>query len=80
MTLSLDDLLPGQCGYISGYARNSRVLRERLLALGATRGTRVRVVRRALAGCPIEIDVRGSSLMLRRSEAAAIELTLERAR
>ncbi|MBL9145915.1 MAG: ferrous iron transport protein A [Verrucomicrobiaceae bacterium] len=46
----------------------------RLRELGLVPGTRVKVVRRAPLGEPIEICVRGSRLAMRNHEAAFIEL------
>ena len=50
--------------------------RRRLLSLGVTRGVEFSVVRRAPLGCPIQIEVRGTSLTLRKEEAS--HLVLER--
>ena len=46
----------------------------RLMELGLIPGTQVRHVRTAPLGDPMEIEVRGYTLSLRRSEAAAIAL------
>jgi len=45
--------------------------------MGLLPGTRVRVVRMAPLGDPIEVEVRGYSLSIRRAEALAIEVTAE---
>ena len=47
-------------------------IRQRLLDMGVTRGTVVRVERRAPLGDPIEICVKGYCLALRSEEAAGI--------
>ncbi len=47
-------------------------LRRRLADLGLVPGTRVEVLRRAPLGGPIEVELRGYRLVLRRGEAAAI--------
>jgi len=49
-------------------------LRKRLLDLGVTKGTRVTMVRIAPFGDPIEIQLRGYRLTLRKSEAAIVEI------
>ena len=49
-------------------------LRLRIMELGLTRGTPVRVRKIAPLGDPIEILVRGYSLSLRKAEAALIEI------
>lgn len=46
--------------------------RCQLLSLGLTVGTEITVVRVAPLGCPIQIDVRGSSFALRKHEAAQL--------
>ena len=47
-------------------------IRQRLLEMGLTRGTRILVIRYAPLGDPIEIAVRGYRLSLRKEEAASI--------
>lgn len=49
----------------------------RLRELGLVPGTRIRVVRRAPLGDPIEVAVRGSRIAMRRSEARHIEILPE---
>jgi ferrous iron transport protein A len=51
-----------------------RGLARRLLELGLLPGTRIRVVRRAPMGDPIELRLRNYSLSIRREEAAHIEV------
>lgn len=46
----------------------------RLVEMGLTVGARVRVVRQAPMGDPIEVSVRGCRLSIRRADAAAIIL------
>lgn len=55
-------------------------LRRRLLELGILRGTRVRVVRIAPLGDPIELEVRGGSLSIRHYDAHSIRLAPSSAR
>jgi ferrous iron transport protein A len=47
---------------------------RRLLDLGFVPGTQVRVVRRAPLGDPLEFELRGYRLSLRKTEAAHIEI------
>jgi Fe2+ transport system protein FeoA len=49
-----------------------RSFRRRLLELGLTPGTTVRVLRHAPFGDPLELSARGSSLSIRRQEAREI--------
>jgi ferrous iron transport protein A len=50
----------------------SRRFRRRLMELGLTPGTEVHIVRTAPFGDPIELEVRGFHISLRRAEAAEI--------
>lgn len=49
-------------------------LRQRILDMGLTKGTEVRIRKVAPLGDPLEITVRGYELSLRKAEAARIEL------
>lgn len=69
---TLQQLAIGEAATIAGYVRGDRSLRDRFLSLGLTRGTAVTIVRSAPTGCPVEVRVRGASLVLRRSEAAGL--------
>ncbi len=47
-------------------------LRQRILDMGLTRGTRVEILKLAPLGDPIEISIRGYELSLRKAEAEQI--------
>lgn len=47
----------------------------RLREMGLVPGTRVKVVRRAPLGEPLEICVRGSTLAMRNADAAHVSIT-----
>lgn len=49
-------------------------LRQRILDMGLTKGTEVRIRKVAPLGDPLEITVRGYELSLRKAEAERIEL------
>lgn len=70
---SLAVLTPGEQGRISGLIGQPS-LRHRLLEMGLTRGTTVQLVRVAPLGDPIELQVRGYRLSIRKSEADAVLL------
>lgn len=59
------------------FAPGSQEYRARLMAMGLTPGTPFRVQRLAPLGDPVEIEVRGFSLSLRRTEADVIEVERE---
>ena len=68
---SLAEVLPGACARVVAVDPQSPIGR-RLLDLGFVPGTAVRVLRRAPLGDPVEYELRGYRLCLRRSEAARI--------
>jgi len=69
----LRDLPPGQSADLADIAGEG-AFRRRLMELGLLPGTRVRMVRRVDIGDLVEIEVRGSHLSLRRSEAGEVLL------
>ena len=69
--MTLDQLKPGQRGTIAAVDGDGPLV-QRLMALGLLEGTEVAVVRRALGGDPIEVEVMGYSLSLRAQEARRI--------
>jgi ferrous iron transport protein A len=71
MTASLADLRPGQAAEIVSIGCDRRVSR-RLMEMGLLPGTRVRLIRQAPLGDPLELRVRGYSLSVRRAEATRI--------
>ncbi len=68
---TLDRLDPGNAGKVLQLSGPSR-LRRRLMDMGLTPGSEVEVERLAPLGDPIEIQVRGYHLSLRKQEAAQI--------
>jgi ferrous iron transport protein A len=50
---------------------------QRLLDLGFVPGTRLKIVRRAPLGDPVEIEIRGSRLCFRRSQLRGLRVVLE---
>jgi Fe2+ transport system protein FeoA len=71
MNSNLSDLAVGASGIVRAFNGGSRTA-MRLREMGIIPGTEVRVVRLAPLGDPIEIEVRGFHLSLRKSEAAEI--------
>ena len=71
MTCNLAELPVGSKGLVRSFTAGSRGA-MRLREMGVLPGTLLRVVRLAPLGDPIEIDVRGFHLSLRKSEAAEI--------
>ena len=69
----LDQLKPGESGVIARMAAEGQ-LRSRLMDMGLIKGTQVTMVRKAPLGDPLEIEVKGYSLSLRKQEASLIYL------
>ncbi|MDX9841002.1 MAG: FeoA family protein [Desulfobulbus sp.] len=74
MKTTLADLAVGGQGVVDGFAPGSGPYRQRLLAMGLTRGTRFEVCRKAPLGDPVEIRLRNYHLSLRRDEARALQV------
>ncbi|MFP4080055.1 MAG: ferrous iron transport protein A [Ectothiorhodospira sp.] len=72
--MTLKELTVGEAGTVSGYAPSARAYRRKLLSMGLTPGTAFRITRIAPMGDPVEIQVRGFKLSLRRDEADALHV------
>jgi len=69
--------LPFRCpSYITSLTGDNELNLD-LMRLGLVPGTRIEVIRRAPFGGPLEIDVVGSRLVIRRSVASMIKVTNE---
>lgn len=71
MSLSLKDLAPGERGRILRLDRRG-ALGQRMADMGLIPGAVVEVKRIAPLGDPLEVEVRGYRLSLRKSEAAGV--------
>ena len=69
---TLEDLSPGQSGTILSIANKSGTVKRRLVDMGLTPGTEVRVTKIAPLGDPIEVSLRGYELSLRKADAGQI--------
>lgn len=74
--MQFKDMQVGDSARVSGYAESGSAYRRKLLSMGLTPGTELRITRMAPMGDPVEITVRGFSMSLRKGEADA--LTLEK--
>lgn len=72
MNATLNDMAVGESGTVVGYVKGTSAYREKLLAMGLTKGTAFIVERIAPMGDPVEIHVRGFALSLRKEEASAL--------
>ncbi len=69
---TLKDLEPGERGVVVGWAGSAPPIR--LMEMGVLQGTEIEVVRLAPFGDPIEVELRGYRLSLRKQEAEQIEV------
>ncbi|MCP0913921.1 MULTISPECIES: FeoA family protein [Legionella] len=67
--MTINDLIPGERVRLVDFGGTPAPYRRRLLAMGVTRGAEVLIKRVAPLGCPVQIEVRGTSLTLRKEEA-----------
>lgn len=70
---TLDTLEIGESGIITAIGGQG-MLRRRLLDMGLTPGTKVKIMKRAPLGDPVELFLRGYDLSIRRKEAAQISI------
>ncbi|MGL1930916.1 MAG: ferrous iron transport protein A [Desulfotalea sp.] len=68
----LSNLKAGEYATVTGYVHGDKSLRKKLLAMGLLKGTKIKVIRLAPLGDPIEIELRGFQLSLRKEEAQAL--------
>ncbi len=74
--MQISELVQGDRVRLVDFGTTESQYRRRLLSLGVTRGVEFSVIRVAPLGCPVQIEVRGTSLTLRKEEAN--QLVLER--
>ena len=70
---SLDNLKVGDSGVIKRIKAKGK-LKKKLLEMGITKGSKVKIVGKAPLGDPLEINIRGYNLSLRKKEAENIYL------
>jgi ferrous iron transport protein A len=74
--MTLADLAKGESRTVLS-VRGKDAVTRRLMEMGVIPGVAVRMVKSAPFGDPLEINVRGYSLALRRNEAESVELKPE---
>lgn len=73
--MTLKDLKPGEAGIVESIGQRGP-MRRRIMDMGVTPGISVKVVKVAPLGDPIEINVRGYELTLRKEEAESIQMSV----
>ena len=70
---TLKDLSIGQSGDIVKIGTTG-ALKQRFMDMGITKGTNVKVLKIAPLGDPIEVEIRGYNLSIRKNDAEKIEI------
>ena len=68
-----NDLKAGDKVYLISFGNTDVIYRRRLLALGLTCKSEITIVRIAPLGCPLQIIIRGTDLMIRKEEAEYLQ-------
>ena len=71
--MTLKELAIGQTGRIKKI-NTTGILKQRFVSMGLTKGVEVTVIKVAPLGDPIEIEVRGYNLSVRKDDAQDIEI------
>jgi ferrous iron transport protein A len=75
--VKLRDLKSGDRAVVVGYAEGDASYRSKLLSMGLTRGSVIKVVKIAPLGDPVKVEIRGYDLSLRKAEADALVVESE---
>ena len=70
----LSDLKKGQVGKVIGLHNENKALRRRLLDMGITNGVEVKVKKFAPLGDPVDIELRGYELCIRKVDMQNIDI------
>lgn len=73
--MTIYDLKPGQTALIDSVLGNDKLV-KRLQALGCVEGSRITMKYSAPFGDPLVIDLKGTTLALRKKDAKNISITL----
>lgn len=73
--MTLKDLKPGQEGTVISIGEKGP-MRRRIMDMGVTPGTVIRVIKVAPLGDPIEVNIRGYELSLRKAESEYIQIQM----
>lgn len=73
--MTLKNMKPGQEGTVISIGEKG-IMRRRIMDMGLTPGALVKMIKIAPLGDPIEINIRGYELSLRKEEADQIQVEL----
>ena len=71
--VTIADLIQGDRARLVTFGQTDIQYRRSLLSLGVTCGAEILVIRVAPLGCPVQVEVRGTSLTLRKEEALYLQ-------
>ncbi len=71
--INIADVVQGDKLRLVDFGQTDILYRRKLLSLGVTRGVELCVVRVAPLGCPVQMEVRGTSITLRKEEARYLQ-------
>lgn len=74
--MTLKELRPGQEGKVISIGERGP-LRRRIMDMGVTPGVVIKVIKVAPLGDPIEVNIRGYELSLRKAEAEQIQIQIQ---
>lgn len=72
--MKISALSIGDTAIITGYEKKPGPYREKILSMGLTKGTKFTLKKKAPMGDPVEIEVLGYKLSLRKVEADIIKI------
>ncbi len=73
--MTLRDLKPGQQGKVAAI-KTTGAMKRRIMDMGVTPGVEIKVIKVAPLGDPIEVNVRGYELSLRKDEAVQVQVEM----
>jgi len=74
--MRIRDMEVGQTAKVTGYVGKDRTYRHKLLRMGLIKRVEFKLVRKAPMGDPVEIELQGFKLTLRKAESDAVEIEL----
>lgn len=72
--MKLKEMKINDTGVVTHYDRSNRTYRQQLLRMGLIKGAEFTIIRKAPLGDPIELDLNGFRLTLRKAEADTLEV------
>ncbi|WP_367607500.1 ferrous iron transport protein A [Legionella sp. W05-934-2] len=70
---TLREFHDGECARLTSFSNISPAYRQRLLSMGLTPGAVITVVRKAPLGCPIQVNIRHTTISLRLDEVNELQ-------